>query len=66
MTTTVTIKVHDPNHKRVRMRLVTPASKDPAVPLTEGHIWKDEILEHGAERTEYVHDGVRIILDEVD
>lgn len=66
MTTTVTIKVAKPNHKRVRMRIVTPASKDPAVPLTEGHVWRDDVLEHGHEETVYVHDGARVVLDEVE
>lgn len=66
MTTTVKITVPTPNHKRVRFRSITPASKDPAVPLTEGHVWEDTILEPGAEVEKYVHDGARIILDEVD
>jgi hypothetical protein len=66
MTTTVHIEVANPNHKRVRMRVVTPASKDPNVPLTEGHVLKDEILEPGDKRTEYVHGGARLVFDEVD
>lgn len=67
MTTTVKITTLTSHQgKAVRMRIVTPASKDPAVPLTEGHVWRDEILGDSVERTEYVHDGARIVLDEVD
>lgn len=66
MTTEVKIIVPEANHKRVRCRIITPASKDPAVPLTEGHLWEDSILEHGTEVIKYVHGGARIILDEVD
>lgn len=66
MTTTVTIKVANPNHKRVRLRIVTPESTVPGVPLTEGHVWREEILEHGHEETLYVHQGARIVLDECD
>lgn len=66
MTTTVKIIVPEPNHQRVRCRIVTPASQDPAVPLTEGHVWEDTVLEHGTEVTKYVHQGARIILDEVE
>jgi hypothetical protein len=66
MTTEVTISTLENGHKRVRMRIITPASQDPAVPLTEGHVWEDTIIERGEKATRWVHQGARIILDEVD
>ena len=60
MTTAVNIVVPKPNHKRVQVKVVNPATGEeyaqkPAV-----------ILDHGQNHTEYVHSGQRLIIDEVD
>jgi hypothetical protein len=60
MTTTVHIVVPKPNHKRVRVTVVNPETGEqyPSKPPV--------IVEHGANLTEYVHSGQRLIVDEID
>lgn len=60
MTTTVQIVVPEPNHKRVQVWFVDPATNFPQA----GKL--PVILEPGESLTEYVHGGSRLIVDEVD
>ena len=67
MTTKVVIKVEGLHQgKEVLVRMVTPESKDPAVPLTAGHVWETLRLTEGQSAEKYVHAGARMIVDEVD